>query len=202
MSSGAAKSGKPCDRLTAPYFSASRVISRITDSVNRLALRDTWRLREGVGVVIGHEKVTQNRGTDERGLTCVHSRKSAAYLRDDLFARGFAFQLFEDGANRGGITAVWRQLQVFLVRGDGFFRLLDLFVRRAEHLVDDWFAVGKLVQRLFVRDDSIGKLTFIFQHARHADVSFGLNAAAFFDGTSKGTNRLVTECFFAIDATF
>jgi hypothetical protein len=27
--------------------------------VNKLALRDTWRLLEGIGVVIGHEKVTQ-----------------------------------------------------------------------------------------------------------------------------------------------
>jgi hypothetical protein len=41
MSSGAAKSGKPCDKLTAPCFIASRVISRMTDSVNWLALRDT-----------------------------------------------------------------------------------------------------------------------------------------------------------------
>src|SRR6266496_469071 len=52
MSSGAAKSGKPCERLTAPYFIASRVISRITDSVNRLALRETRREIEGAGVVI------------------------------------------------------------------------------------------------------------------------------------------------------
>src|ERR1041385_6363536 len=41
MSSGAAKSGKPCERLTAPCLSASRVISRITDSVNELAFRET-----------------------------------------------------------------------------------------------------------------------------------------------------------------
>jgi hypothetical protein len=40
-SSGAGKSGNPCDRLTAPYFMASRVISRMTDSVNRLARCDT-----------------------------------------------------------------------------------------------------------------------------------------------------------------
>src|SRR6476646_10835532 len=52
MSSGAAKSGKPWERLTAPYFMASRVISRITDSVNRLALRETRREIEGAGVVI------------------------------------------------------------------------------------------------------------------------------------------------------
>src|SRR5216117_399082 len=52
MSSGAGKSGKPCERLTAPYFIASRVISRITDSVNRLALRETRREIEGAGVVM------------------------------------------------------------------------------------------------------------------------------------------------------
>jgi hypothetical protein len=42
-SSGAGKSGNPCERLTAPCLSASRVISRMTDSVKRLALRETWR---------------------------------------------------------------------------------------------------------------------------------------------------------------
>src|SRR5260370_34775111 len=51
-SSGAGKSGKPCDRLTAPYFIASRVISRMTDSVKRLALRETRREIEGAGDVI------------------------------------------------------------------------------------------------------------------------------------------------------
>src|SRR5258708_39098775 len=51
-SSGAAKSGNPCERLTAPYFIASRVISRITDSVNWLALRETRREIDGAGVVI------------------------------------------------------------------------------------------------------------------------------------------------------
>src|SRR2546423_1273378 len=52
MSSGAAKSGKPCDRFTAPYFIASRVISRMTDSVNRLALRDTEACLETTGTLI------------------------------------------------------------------------------------------------------------------------------------------------------
>jgi hypothetical protein len=37
---GAAKSGKPCDRLTPPTRSLSRVISRITDSVNCVAFLD------------------------------------------------------------------------------------------------------------------------------------------------------------------
>src|SRR5215472_15090342 len=40
ISAGAAKSGKPWERFTALYFSASRVISRITDSVNCAALED------------------------------------------------------------------------------------------------------------------------------------------------------------------
>src|ERR1700719_993839 len=40
ISAGAAKSGKPCERLTAPYRSARRVISRITDSVNCSALAE------------------------------------------------------------------------------------------------------------------------------------------------------------------
>src|SRR6266704_5908683 len=52
MSSGAAKSGKPCERLTAPYFIASRVISRMTDSVNELALRETRLDVAGTGELI------------------------------------------------------------------------------------------------------------------------------------------------------
>src|ERR1700756_1000340 len=40
---GAAKSGKPCERFTAPCFIASRVISRITDSVNCSALAEIMR---------------------------------------------------------------------------------------------------------------------------------------------------------------
>src|ERR1700747_2888526 len=42
-SAGAAKSGKPCERFTAPCFIASRVISRITDSVNCSALAEIMR---------------------------------------------------------------------------------------------------------------------------------------------------------------
>src|SRR5687767_15289323 len=52
MSSGAEKSGKPCERFTAPCFSASRVISRITDSVNELAFSETCRLFENEGVAM------------------------------------------------------------------------------------------------------------------------------------------------------
>src|SRR5437764_8033119 len=52
MSSGAGKSGKPCERLTAPCLKASRVISRMTDSVKRLALLETWLRRNGAIDVI------------------------------------------------------------------------------------------------------------------------------------------------------
>src|SRR5215210_7620323 len=37
IGSGIGKSGKPCARLIAPYWFATRVISRITDSVKVLA---------------------------------------------------------------------------------------------------------------------------------------------------------------------
>src|SRR5438067_5764883 len=43
ISAGAAKSGKPCERLTALCFIARRVISRITDSVNCSALAEIIR---------------------------------------------------------------------------------------------------------------------------------------------------------------
>src|SRR5260370_22141535 len=43
ISSGAAKSGNPWDRLTAPCFNASRVISRVTDSVNCSAFAESMR---------------------------------------------------------------------------------------------------------------------------------------------------------------
>src|SRR2546430_365572 len=65
ISSGAAKSGNPCDRLTAPYFIASRVISRMTDSVNWLALRETRREIDGAGVVI--ELATDGHGLGQIG---------------------------------------------------------------------------------------------------------------------------------------
>src|SRR3981189_3458672 len=43
ISSGAAKSGNPWDRLTAPCFKARRVISRMTDSVNCSAFAESMR---------------------------------------------------------------------------------------------------------------------------------------------------------------
>src|SRR5512133_2321581 len=42
-SNGAGKSGYPCPRLMAPYESARRVISRMTDSVNEAAFTDIAR---------------------------------------------------------------------------------------------------------------------------------------------------------------
>src|ERR1700691_231273 len=44
IAAGAGKSGKPCERLTAPWRRARRVISRITDSVKRSALRESFGL--------------------------------------------------------------------------------------------------------------------------------------------------------------
>src|SRR5579864_7031087 len=52
ISSGAAKSGKPCARLTAPASVAMRDISRITDSVNpeaRLLTNRGLRFRISTG---------------------------------------------------------------------------------------------------------------------------------------------------------
>src|SRR5207237_162394 len=40
ITAGAGKSGNPCDRLTPPWRSLSRVISRMTDSVNCVAFLD------------------------------------------------------------------------------------------------------------------------------------------------------------------
>src|SRR5258707_11149492 len=63
ISSGAAKSGNPCDRLTALCFSARRVISRITDSVNCSAFAESMRREicamERSGAVIAPSQNTQ-----------------------------------------------------------------------------------------------------------------------------------------------
>src|SRR6478735_7860304 len=55
---GAAKSGKPCDRFTPRYCWLSRVISRMTDSVNCVAFCDPvsfdmWARRRQRFVVVG-----------------------------------------------------------------------------------------------------------------------------------------------------
>src|SRR5438477_2865870 len=53
ISKGAAKSGNPCDRFTALCFNASRVISRITDSVNCSAFAESIRRTTCAIVVSG-----------------------------------------------------------------------------------------------------------------------------------------------------
>src|SRR5438552_13574177 len=54
MASGAGKSGKPCERLTAWWRCASRVISRMTDSVNCAALTEPRAFRtRGFGSIRG-----------------------------------------------------------------------------------------------------------------------------------------------------
>ena len=55
--SGAAKSGNPCERLTAPCSSDKRVISRMTDSVNWAAFCDPPRLDIGV-IIRAHRRDT------------------------------------------------------------------------------------------------------------------------------------------------
>src|ERR1700686_4537955 len=52
ISAGAAKSGKPCDKLTAWCSSAKRVISRMTDSVNCSALADSMRRASSPDVLV------------------------------------------------------------------------------------------------------------------------------------------------------
>src|SRR5215831_6474256 len=81
ISSGAAKSGKPCERFTAPCFIARRVISRMTDSVNCSALAESIR-REILamvesGAVIapsqadnGAQQDALFQGTEKKGNTC------------------------------------------------------------------------------------------------------------------------------------
>src|SRR5688500_8725237 len=59
MSSGAGQSGNPCPRFTAPYFAASRLISRMTDSVNDAALCEI-RCFETLGWVIERERTVDN----------------------------------------------------------------------------------------------------------------------------------------------
>src|SRR5271170_3014306 len=44
ISAGAGKSGKPCERFTALWRIAKRVISRMTDSVKRPALAESFGL--------------------------------------------------------------------------------------------------------------------------------------------------------------
>src|SRR5215831_5393541 len=65
MSFGAAKSGKPCDKFTALYFIASRVISRITDSVNWSALAEI--MRREISAIVDSGELIFLRGTYRAG---------------------------------------------------------------------------------------------------------------------------------------
>src|SRR5215472_14924768 len=81
ISSGAAKSGKPCERFTAPCFIARRVISRITDSVNCSAFaesmrREIWAIVES-GAVIAPSRKTQR---ETRGHDVLASLRQAGLL--------------------------------------------------------------------------------------------------------------------------
>src|SRR5215467_3282717 len=73
ISSGAAKSGKPCERFTALCFIARRVISRMTDSVNCSAFaesmrREIWAIIES-GALISPSKKRQPQ-TKGRDVSC------------------------------------------------------------------------------------------------------------------------------------
>src|SRR5712692_1174646 len=63
ISSGAAKSGNPWDRLTAPCFKARRVISRITDSVNCSAFAES--MRREICAIVDSEAVIAPSQNDE-----------------------------------------------------------------------------------------------------------------------------------------
>src|SRR5260370_33704057 len=70
-SAGAAKSGKPCERLTALCFKARRVISRMTDSVNCSAFAESMRraicaMEDSVAVIKLKSKVYGRREKKQR----------------------------------------------------------------------------------------------------------------------------------------
>src|SRR4051812_20310529 len=70
IASGIGKSGNPCARLIAPYCAATRVISRMTDSVKvlaRLAVGMRAREAEG-GVGVGCRKDVRVWAGDEQAL--------------------------------------------------------------------------------------------------------------------------------------
>src|SRR5208282_91673 len=73
-SMGAAKSGKPCERFTALFFIARRVISRITDSVNCSAFAESIRRAMCVMLVSGMDM----------GIDC---SRAAEFLERPAFKR-------------------------------------------------------------------------------------------------------------------
>src|ERR1700681_1302039 len=87
ISSGAAKSGKPCERFTAPYFIASRVISRITDSVNCCAFCETRLILPWAGMIMSQVllqkfSLTLQLASGEDALT---GRGDAANVKRDRY---------------------------------------------------------------------------------------------------------------------
>ena len=70
-SGGQAKSGKPWARLTAPAATASRFISRMTDSVNRSALAEIGR-RVMAGSLVAARDAGQ---TSRRSMTSCQVRR-------------------------------------------------------------------------------------------------------------------------------
>src|SRR5271156_5912338 len=81
ISAGAAKSGKPCARFTAPHFSARRVISRITDSVNSPGLAGM-----SVGMILYDRRAEKSR-CGEIQLPAVYPRRSGRDNLPDLSVR-------------------------------------------------------------------------------------------------------------------
>src|SRR5258708_10949506 len=88
-SAGAAKSGKPCERLTALCFRARRVISRMTDSVNCSAFaesvrRATWDMVESGRELIKAMLLGIQQETQPQEKIKEHPRKSevATFARD------------------------------------------------------------------------------------------------------------------------
>jgi hypothetical protein len=68
ISSGAGKSGNPCERLTASWRCASRVISRITDSVNWAAFFEPRG--RSMGYAVGPHFSAAGSGPTEVGPYC------------------------------------------------------------------------------------------------------------------------------------
>src|SRR5882672_8136885 len=208
MSSGAGKSGKPCERLTAPYFIASRVISRITDSVNRLALRETRREIEGAGVVIKVSRGLTRIQTDQN-INCLSQERDyfiCSYLCLSVFIRGFVRRLFsqlvKDRAHGRRQRTIRRQPQIVFISDDRFFVLSAFFVSRAQQLIDDRLSIRELIDRdlIFARGQLV--LAAVFIDAAQADVRFWLEAVAFPDGAIERTNRFLGLPGLAIDASF
>src|SRR5258708_37946964 len=79
-SAGAAKSGKPCERLTALCFKARRVISRMTDSVNCSAFAESMRraicaMEDSVAVIKLKSKVygrREEKQSKRKTATCIY----------------------------------------------------------------------------------------------------------------------------------